>query len=63
MAAITIGDSAAKDSRQPGPHSHGMVEYRGIVSATMIYDHLPINNHFHMIDEGSVLGLMDFKGY
>jgi len=40
-----------------------MVEYRGIISATMIYDHLPINDHFHMIDDDTVLGLMDFKGY
>ncbi len=40
-----------------------MVEYRGVVNATMIYDHLPINDHFRMIDEDSVLGLMDFKGY
>jgi len=39
-----------------------MVEYRGKVSATMIYDSLPINDHFHRIDENTVLGLMDFKG-
>lgn len=39
-----------------------MVEHRGKVSATMIYDHLPINDHFRRIDGDTVLGLMDFKG-
>ncbi len=39
-----------------------MVEYRGKVSAAMIYDRLPINDHFRIIDDSSVLGLMDFKG-
>ncbi len=39
-----------------------MVEYRGKVSATMIYDGLPINDHFRKLDENTVLGLMDFKG-
>lgn len=39
-----------------------MVEYRGRVSATMIYDGLPINDHFRKSDDNTVLGLMDFKG-
>lgn len=39
-----------------------MIEYRGKVSATMVYDFLPINDHFRMIDDNSVLGMMDFKG-
>lgn len=39
-----------------------MIEYRGKVSATMVYDFLPINDHFRMIDSNSVLGMMDFKG-
>lgn len=38
-----------------------MMEYRGKVSATMIYDHLPINDSFRKIDENTVLGIMDFK--
>lgn len=38
-----------------------MMEYRGAVSATMIYDYLPIHDHFRKIDETTVLGLMDFK--
>ena len=38
-----------------------MMEYRGKVSATMIYDYLPINDSFRKIDENTVLGIMDFK--
>ncbi len=38
-----------------------MMEYRGKVSATMIYDCLPINDSFRKIDENQVFGVMDFK--
>ncbi len=38
-----------------------MTEYRGKVSATMIYDHLPINDIFRKVDENTLLGLMDCK--
>lgn len=38
-----------------------MMEYRGKVSATMIYDYLPINDSFRKIDDHTVLGIMDFK--
>jgi hypothetical protein len=38
-----------------------MMEYRGKLSATMIYDYLPINDVFRKVDENTVLGLMDYK--
>lgn len=38
-----------------------MMEHRGQVSATMIYDHLPIHDVFKKVDENTVLGLMDYK--
>ncbi|QSJ14349.1 DUF4334 domain-containing protein [Nostoc sp. UHCC 0702] len=38
-----------------------MMEYRGKVTATMIYDHLPINDSFRKVDENTVLGIMDYK--
>jgi hypothetical protein len=38
-----------------------MMEYRGRVSATMIYDRLPINDSFRQIDSNTVLGLMDWR--
>lgn len=37
-------------------------EYRGKMTATMIYDHLPINDVFARIDDNTVLGIMDQKG-
>lgn len=38
-----------------------MMEYRGRVSATMIYDYLPINDVFRQVDDNTLLGLMDYK--
>ena len=39
-----------------------MTSYRGVVSATMLYDHLPIHDVFRRVDDDTVLGLMDMKG-
>jgi hypothetical protein len=39
-----------------------MVEYRGVVSAAMLYDELPIIDCFRRISDDQVLGLMDEKG-
>lgn len=39
-----------------------MTEYRGKVSATMIYDALPINDVFRKVDDDTLLGVMDYKG-
>ena len=38
-----------------------MMEHRGKISATMIYDYMPINDVFRLIDENTVFGLMDLK--
>ena len=38
-----------------------MMEHRNRVSATMVYDNLPINDIFRKVDEDTVLGLMDYK--
>ncbi len=38
-----------------------MMEHRGKLSATMIYDHLPINDVFRKVDDNTLLGLMDYK--
>lgn len=38
------------------------VEYRGVETATMIYDALPINDHFRTIDANTRIGAMDFRG-
>lgn len=38
-----------------------MLEHRGKVSATMIYDDLPIHDVFRKLDDNTVLGVMDLK--
>lgn len=38
------------------------VEHRGVVSAAMIYDDLPICDVFRAVDRDTVLGLMDARG-
>jgi hypothetical protein len=38
------------------------VAYRGVVTATMVYDQYPIFDHFRRISEDRVLGVMDRKG-
>lgn len=38
-----------------------MTEYRGKVSATMVYDQKAINDVFRKIDDNKVLGVMDLK--
>ncbi|MGA8046787.1 MAG: DUF4334 domain-containing protein, partial [Dermatophilaceae bacterium] len=39
-----------------------MVEYRGVVTGTMIYDALPIKDHFRAVDDDTLLGAMDLRG-
>lgn len=39
-----------------------MVEHRGASTATMIYDALPINDHFRRVDDDTLLGAMDARG-
>lgn len=38
------------------------VEYRGVSTATMVYDRHPIFDHFRRVDDDTVLGVMDRKG-
>ncbi len=51
---------AARTTR-PGARLRTM-EYRGSSTATMIYDALPINDHFRAVDEDTVIGAMDLRG-
>ncbi|PWS35704.1 hypothetical protein DFH01_19140 [Falsiroseomonas bella] len=39
-----------------------MVEHRGVVSAAMIYDDLPIIDAFRGVDADTLLGVMDMRG-
>lgn len=39
-----------------------MVEHRGVVTGTMIYDDLAIYDHFRAITKDFLMGVMDLKG-
>jgi hypothetical protein len=39
-----------------------LTEYRGVVTATMSYDALPINDVFRKIDDDTLVGAMDARG-
>jgi hypothetical protein len=39
-----------------------LLSYRGVVTATMVYDHLPIHDAFRRIDHDTLLGVMDWRG-
>jgi hypothetical protein len=38
-----------------------LMDYHGQVSATMVYDALPIHDIFRKVDDNTVFGLMDYK--
>lgn len=45
-----------------GTASLRRVEYRGAVTATMVYDQHPIFDHFKRVNNTMLLGVMDSKG-
>lgn len=38
------------------------IEHRGVVTAAMIYDRLPIHDVFRRVDDDTLLGCMDLRG-
>lgn len=48
-------------TRQPRARLRA-IEFRGKVSAAMVYDHLPIIDVFRRVDEHTLLGVMDQRG-
>ncbi len=54
------------EAREPnavmGTASLRMVEYRAVVTATMVYDKHPIFDSFRRVDADTVMGAMDRKG-
>lgn len=45
-----------------GEASLWLEDFRGEVTATMVYDGQPVHDHFKKIDENAVLGIMNGKG-
>lgn len=56
-ACITDHQEEA-ETKQPGARLR-VVEFRGKTSAAMVYNNLPIIDHFRKVDEDTVLGAMD----
>ncbi|MCQ2000964.1 DUF4334 domain-containing protein [Arthrobacter zhaoxinii] len=60
LAAVRPALRAAR-TRRPGARLR-MTEYRGVLSASMIYDALPVLDVFRRVDARTVLGAMDLRG-
>lgn len=43
------------------PEQLRKVEFRGVVTASMVYDKIPIIDSFRYVDEDTVIGAMDNK--
>jgi hypothetical protein len=62
-AVATIAKRVLRLRRTNQPRARlRMIEYRGVVTGTMSYDALPINDHFRKIDDNTLLGVMDLRG-
>ena len=61
---IVSVSAAGERSANPimGAATLRMVEYRGVVTATMVYDQHPVMDHFRQVDDTTVLGVMIKKG-
>lgn len=61
---IVVLDAAGQRQASPvmGKATLRFVRYRGVCTATMVYDKHPIFDHFKQVDEETVLGVMDRKG-
>ncbi|GGS46094.1 DUF4334 domain-containing protein [Streptomyces griseoviridis] len=46
-----------------GEASLWMVEFRGEVTATMVYDGQPVLDHFKAVDDRTLMGIMNGKGF
>jgi hypothetical protein len=44
-----------------GEASLWMIEFRGKVSATMVYDSIPVFDHFRKVNENTLMGIMNGK--
>lgn len=61
--AARVAKLAIRVLRTSRPHARlRMIEYRGVLTGTMAYDALPINDHFRKVNEYTLLGAMDLRG-
>jgi len=60
VGAINLASPLLR-TRQPKARLR-TTRYRGVDSATMIYDQLPVNDVFRKLDDRTVIGAMDLRG-
>ncbi|HEY6685642.1 MAG TPA: DUF4334 domain-containing protein [Propionibacteriaceae bacterium] len=57
-----IGRRLVRLARTSKPRARlRMMQYRGVVTATLSYDASPINDHVRRVDADTVMGVMDFR--
>ncbi len=58
----TDGNKFSNIEMGKGEASLWLEEFRGEVTATMVYDGQPVHDHFKKIDDAAVIGIMNGKG-
>jgi hypothetical protein len=56
------GNKFSNKEMGKGEASLWLEEFRGEVTATMVYDGQPVHDHFKTIDDDAVMGIMNGKG-
>jgi hypothetical protein len=56
------GNKFSNTEAMNGEASLWLEEFRGESTATMVYDGKPVHDHFKVIDDNAVLGIMNGKG-
>ncbi|OBI38084.1 hypothetical protein A5709_13670 [Mycobacterium sp. E1386] len=56
------GNKFSNKEMGKGEASLWLEEFRGEVTATMVYDGQPVHDHFKKIDDDTVMGIMNGKG-
>ena len=56
------GNRFSNTEAMKGEASLWLEEFRGEVTATMVYDGTPVHDHFKVVDDDTVLGIMNGKG-
>ncbi|MGE2691745.1 DUF4334 domain-containing protein [Mycolicibacterium pulveris] len=56
------GNKFSNTEAMKGEASLWMEEFRGEVTATMVYDGAPVHDHFKVVDDNAVVGIMNGKG-
>lgn len=56
------GNKFSNTEAMKGEASLWLEEFRGEVTASMVYDGAPVHDHFKKIDDHAVLGIMNGKG-